>query len=138
MRRIIGRLIRNWKQDIAPRSPLWPEYTYAAFMISFGMSLLLPNEAFGLTVNYAVLSRIATETAWGQFFVGFGGGWFAIVATHNLNARRFVAAIGAFILAWLSLSVIFSNPLSTIGLPFGVVALSAAYAAGRLIVPWNP
>ena len=129
--------IRRWAEHPAPRSPLWPEYTYAAFMVAFGASLLNPSEAFSLSANYAVLAKFATEIGWGYFFVTYGVVWFGIVASHNLTLRRGVSIAGAFLLVWLSLSIILSNPISTIGLPFGVVALSAAYCAGRLVVPWT-
>jgi len=138
MREAVGEWIRQWGKYAAPRGPLWPEYSYAAFAFAFGLSLLQPTDAFALSTNYAVLSRFATEIGWGYFFVVFGTVWFGIVATHNLTLRRGVAVIGAFLLAWLSLSVILSNPLSTIGLPFGSVALAAAYCAARLVVPWTP
>ena len=129
--------IRRWSQTPAPRSPLWPEYTYAAFMVAFGASLLNPTDAFTLSANYAVLARFATEIGWGYFFVAYGAAWFGIVASHNLTLRRGAAIAGAFLLLWLSLSVILSNSASTIGFPFGVVACSAAYCAARLVVPWT-
>lgn len=128
---------RRWNESIAPRSPLWPEYSYAAFMVAFGASLLNPTDAFTLSANYAVLARFATEIGWGYFFVTYGAAWFGIVASHNLTLRRGVAIAGAFLLAWLSLSVILSNSASTIGFPFGVVACSAAYCAARLVAPWT-
>lgn len=138
MRQAVRGWIRQWGKTFAPRSPLWPEYSYACFLIAFGISLLNPSDAFALSANYAVLSRIAGEAAWGQFFATFGVIWFAVVASHNLTLRRGAGILGAFILAWLSLSILLSNPLSTIGLPIGSVALAAAYCAARLVVPWTP
>ena len=130
--------VYKWVSASAPRSPIWPEYSYAAFMFAFGLSLLGPTDSFTLSSNYAVLAKFATEIGWGYFFTIFGLVWFGIVATHNLTLRRAVAIVGALFLSWLSLSVILSNPLSTIGLPFGSVALAASYCAARLVVPWTP
>lgn len=129
--------VRRWSSTVAPRSPLFPEYSYAFFMVAFGVSLLLPNEAFTLSVNYAVLSKIMSEVYWGAWFVLFGLGWASAVATHNLTARRILGGFGALTLVWLAASVILSNPLSTIGLPFAVVACSSAYCAARLVIPWT-
>lgn len=137
MRQAVRKWVRQLGKTFAPRSPLWPEYSYAAFIFAFGISLLGPSDAFALSANYAVLSRIANESAWGQFFVGFGLIWFAVVASHDLNLRRIMAISGAFILAWLSLSIVLSNSVSTVGLPIASVALAAAYCAARLVVPWT-
>ena len=137
MRQTVWGWVRRWAGEHAPRSPLFPECSYAAFMVAFGLSLLGPTDSFTLSSNYAVLAKFATEIGWGYFFTIFGLVWFGIVATHNLTLRRAVAIVGALFLSWLSLSVILSNPLSTIGLPFGSVALAAAYCAARLVVPWT-
>jgi len=106
-------------------------------MSAFGVSLLLPNDAFSLSVNYAVLSRIAPEVSWGWFFTLCGMAWFLTVASRNLSARRAAAVPGAVMLTWLALSVVLSNPLSTTGPPFAAVALAASYCAARLVVPWT-
>jgi len=129
--------IRRWLRIPAPRSPLWPEYSYASFMLAFGVSLMLPTDAFTLSVNYVVLSRIAPEHVWGWFFIVYGALWLLAVATHNLRLRRAAAAPGALVITWLSVSVLLSNPLSTTALPFGSVALAASYCAARLVVPWT-
>ncbi len=129
--------VRRWALTEAPRSPLFPEYSYAAFSAAFGLSLLNPAAAFALSTNYAIMARIAPEESWGWAFLACGLAWAAVVATHQLALRRVFSIMGCLILTWLSLVVMLSNPNSTTGLPFVVVALSSAYSAGRLIIPWT-
>ena len=71
-------------------------------------------------------------------FVVCGLVWTAVIATHRLALRRAFSIVGCLLLVWLSLVILISNPNATTGLPFLTVALSSAYSAGRLIIPWTP